>query len=260
MRSIKVLFTVSVGTLAAALCACATSGGTNTNGGDAASSGSSAGGGTGSSNGTGSGNGTGNGSGASSSGAGIGNGASSSGAGNGNGASGSGAGNGNGSGSSSGGGGAGSSSNGGGDDAAGDDGGDSTGLEGNCPDTCAGASESCCLVNMAGTVWGICATQAACTAQGGGFLACGSPDDCGGAASATPACCLMGAGAGAVPTTICMASCPAGLSPACNVDGTTCPNGGAGFDCSPVSPSIPVDAIGTCTPSAAGGGDDSGAE
>jgi hypothetical protein len=55
-----------------------------------------------------------------------------------------------------------------------------------------------------------------------------------------------------------MASC-AGSQPACNVDETTCPNGGTGYDCSPISDSIPVDAIGACTPNAASGvGDDSG--
>jgi hypothetical protein len=147
-------------------------------------------------------------------------------------------------------------SGGAGEDAASDDGSDPAAVDGNCPDSCPGAGENCCLVSMAATVWGICATQSACLARGGGFLACGSPGDCGGADSATPACCLMGAGA--IPSTVCTTSCPAGSSPACNVDETTCPNGGAGFQCTPVSPSIPVDALGTCTPSVPGAGGDSG--
>jgi hypothetical protein len=219
MRLIKTLVILSVGTVAIALHACATT--------SAITAGS------GGSSGTGNGKGVGDASGSTSSG---------------------GAADGDGAASSSGAGGSGSGGA-GDDDAAGDDGSDPIGVAGNCPDTCPGARENCCLVNMGATVWGICVTQKACLARGGGFIECGSPDDCGGADSATPACCLMGAGAGAFPSTVCTTSCPAGSSPACNVDQASCPNGGAGFHCTQVSASIPLDAIGTCTPSVPGAGD-----
>ena len=221
MRLIKTLVILSVGTVATALCACATTSAVTA--------------GTGGSSGTGHGNGMDDASESPSSGE---------------------AGNGDGAASSSGVGGSGSG--GAGDDADDDDGSDLTGVAGNCPDSCPGAAENCCLVTMGATVWGICVTQRACLARGGGFIECGGPDDCGGADSATPACCLIGAGAGALPSTICTTSCPAGSSPACNVDETTCPNGGAGFHCAPVSASIPVDAIGTCTPGVPEAGGDSG--
>jgi hypothetical protein len=218
MRLIKTLVILSVGTVAIALHACATTSAITA--GSGASSGSGNGKGVGDASGSTSSGGAADGDGA----------ASSSGGGNGGGGTGD-------------------------DDAAGDDGSDPTGVEGNCPDTCPGARENCCLVNMGATVWGICVTQKACLARGGGFIECGSPDDCGGADSSTPACCVMGAGAGAFPTTACATSCPAGSSPACNVDQASCPNGGAGFHCTQVSASIPVDAIGTCTPSVPGAGD-----
>jgi hypothetical protein len=108
---------------------------------------------------------------------------------------------------------------------------------------------------MAGAIWGICATQSTCAAQSGGYILCGSnPDSADCVNTPGTACCVSFPETGTIPSTYCAASCPSGVPLACNENQATCPNGGAGWMCSPL-PGIPVAALGQCTPAPDGGGE-----
>jgi hypothetical protein len=87
--------------------------------------------------------------------------------------------------------------------------------------------------------------------MGGGFVMCGqtpdtNPGDC--PADAGTTCCLALSDAGGVPGSYCATSCPAGTPYACNGTADTCPNSGTGWQCSAINATVPVGALGECTP------------
>lgn len=144
------------------------------------------------------------------------------------------------------------SSSGSGDDSGGDDsgGGDDGGpILGNCPAACANPTTNCCLLNTDAGVLGACLTPTACAAMAGGFVMCGNTPDTVDCPDGSTTCCLSPSDAGGLPSSYCAASCPSGTSYACNTDELSCPNGGAGWACSPLpGTSVPVEALGQCTP------------